>query len=139
MSASDDEKAPSLQGCSPIGHNRLPGHQAGGWPPRECPECRKLFEPDRANQLFCCSEHNTAWANRATVRGRVLTPFSMVARITRDGTRGTPEEREIGKRAARKARELIQKHRDEDKAAGRMPWARYMILRVELGLYEELR
>lgn len=117
-----------------MGHNRLPGQNVGGWKPRECPECRKVFEPKVVNQLFCCSAHNTAWNNRATARGRVLTPISMVAYITRNGTRGkTEEQREAGKKAARQHHYLIQRYRDEDRAAGRMEWADYMILRVKYG------
>ncbi|NLS25741.1 hypothetical protein S2M10_07110 [Sphingomonas sp. S2M10] len=112
----------------------MPGQQVGGWPPRECPECRKLFEPNRANQLFCTSQHNADWNNRATARGRVLTPFSIVARTTRNGTRGTPEARDIGKKATSRHNALIQQYRDEDRAAGRMEWAEYMIHRVRLGL-----
>lgn len=116
-----------------MGHNRIPGQNVGGWPPRDCPECRKAFEPKVANQLFCCSAHNTAWNNRATKRGRVLTPFAMVAYITRNGTRGSPERREAGARAAKQRHKLIQRYRDEDRVAGRMEWADYMILRVEYG------
>lgn len=127
-------KRPLLQGSPQPGHNRLPGQQAGGWPPRTCPECGRLFEPNRANQLFCTPQHNADWNNRATARGRVLTPWSMVARITRDGTRGSPEDRAVGKRAAAEARKLIQTYRDEDRAAGRMKWADYLILRLRFGL-----
>jgi len=130
-------KAPLLQGCPPKGHNRTPSQQAGGWLPRTCPECGKLFEPNRANQLFCTSAHNIAWNNRATARGRVLTAYSMVAGITRNGTRGTPEQREAGKAASRKHHKLIQRYRDEDRTAGRMEWADYMILRLALGLDPE--
>lgn len=97
----------------------------------------KLFEPNRRNQLFCTSEHNAAWSNRQTVRGRVLTSFSITAYVTRNGTRGTPEAREAGKRAARKKHQLIQQFRDEDRKAGRMEWPTYMELRVRLGLYDD--
>jgi hypothetical protein len=126
-----------LQGCPPPGHNRTPGQQAGGWPPRICPECTKLFEPNRANQLFCSAQHNTDWNNRATARGRVLTPYSMVARITRDGSRGTPEQRAVGKQAAQSHRKLIQRFRNEDRDAGRMAWPDYLILRIQLGFDPE--
>lgn len=130
-------KAPSLQGGSGKGHNRLPGQNEGGWPPRPCPECMKLFEPKVANQLFCQPDHNNAWTNRATKRGRVLTPLSIVARVTRDGTRGTPEEREAGRSAAKQQRALIQRYRDEDRAAndgrGRMKWPEFHARRLALG------
>jgi hypothetical protein len=111
----------------------MPGQQVGGWRPRTCPECGKLFEPKVAGQLFCTQAHTAAWNNRATVRGRVLTPLSMVARITRNGTRGTPEARETGKRASSQHNRLIQRYRDEDRAAGRMDWATFMALRYDLG------
>lgn len=115
----------------------MPGQQEAGWAPRTCPECGKLFEPRVVNQLFCTPQHNAAWNNRATMRGRTLTPVSMVARITRDGTRGTPEQREVGRRAASSHRRMIQRFRDEDRAAGRMEWADYMILRIRHGFDPE--
>lgn len=127
-------KPPVLHGCPQSGHNRLPGQQAGGWPPRPCPECMVPFEPKVANQLFCTPQHKADWNNRATARGRVLTPLSMTARITRDGTRGSVDDRAAGKRAAKRYRNLIQQHRDEDRAAGRMPWPEYSRRRTELGL-----
>jgi hypothetical protein len=126
-------KPPLLQGCSQIGHNRLPGQQAGGWPPRPCPECGAPFEPRVRNQLFCSTAHNTAWNNRATARGRVLTPLSIVARITRNGSRGSPEDREAGRQASNLHNTLIQRYRDEDRAAGRMPWPEYMRRRLSIG------
>jgi hypothetical protein len=120
-----------------MGHNRLPGHNAGGWPPRLCPECMKPFEPKVANQLFCTPQHNADWNNRATARGRVLTPLSMVARITRNGTRGSPEDREVGRKASSSHNALVQRYRDEDRAAndgrGRMEWPQFMRQRIRLG------
>lgn len=127
-------KPPLLQGGSQAGHNRAPGQNAGGWTPRPCPECMRLFEPKVANQLFCTPQHNVAWSNRTTARGRVLTASSMTARITRDGSRGTEEEREAGKRAAKQYRTLIQRYRDEDREVGRMAWPEYSRRRTELGL-----
>ena len=135
------KREPLLQGCSQKpgkGHNRLPGQQEGGWPPRPCPECMRLFEPKVRNQLFCSAAHNTAWNNRATARGRVLTPLGMVARITRNGTRGTPEAREAGREASNAHNALIQRYRDEDRDAGRMDWADYTIRRFKLG-FEPLK
>ncbi|MEG3177018.1 hypothetical protein U1872_12320 [Sphingomonas sp. RB3P16] len=122
-----------LQGCSQKGDNRMPGQQAGDWPPRHCPECMRLFEPKVSNQLFCKPEHNADWNNRATKRGRVLTPLSIVARVTRNGTRGTPEAREAGRVASSHHNALIQRYRDEDREAGRMEWPAFMILRVRQG------
>ncbi len=126
-------KAPLLQGCSQMGHNRLPGQQEGGWPVRHCPECMKPFEPKVVNQLFCKPAHNVDWNNRATKRGRVLTPLGMVARITRNGTRGTPTEREAGRVASSHHAALIQRYRNEDREEGRMEWPAFMILRILTG------
>lgn len=128
-------EAPVLHGGPQIGHNRLPGQNAGGWKPRPCPECMKLFERRVANQLFCTPQHKADWNNRATARGRVLTPLSMVARITRNGTRGTDEEKKAGREASNLHNALIQKYRDEDRAADppRMSWPQYMIRRFRLG------
>lgn len=126
-----------LQGCSEKGHNRMPGQQAGDWPPRQCPECMRLFEPKVSNQLFCTPAHTAEWNNRATKRGRVLTPLSMVARITRNGTRGTPEARDAGKQASSHYNRLVQRYRDEDRAAnegeGRMEWPAFHSLRIRHG------
>lgn len=127
-------KPPLLQGCPEEGHNRTPGQQAGGWPPRTCPECGRPFEPNRANQLFCCPRHNADWNNRATKRGRVLTPLSIIARVTRNGTQGREEAREAGRRASNRHNELIKEYRDEDRAAGRMEWIDYAIFRAKLGI-----
>lgn len=126
-------EAALLQGCSQKGDNRIPGQQTGEWPPRLCPECMRLFEAKVVNQLFCKPEHNTDWNNRATKRGRVLTPLAMVARITRNGSRGTPEAREAGKRASSQYNALVQRYRDEDRDAKRMEWAAYIILRYDQG------
>lgn len=104
---------------------------AYGW--AICPECMEEFERHYGGQLFCKTQHRRDWNNRATVRGAMLAPLSMVARITRNGTRGTPEEREVGKRASSNHNRLIQKWRDEDKVKKRMPWARYLILRYAAG------
>jgi hypothetical protein len=126
-----------LQGCSQKGHNRIPGQQAGDWSARLCPECMQLFEPKVVNQLFCKPSHTRAWNDRATKRGRVLTPLSIVARVTRNGTRGTPEAREAGRVASSQHNTLIQRYRDEDRAAnegkGRMEWPAFMILRIRQG------
>ena len=126
-------EAALLQGCSQKGHNRMPGQQAGDWTPRPCPECMRLFEPTVVNQLFCMPEHTTAWNNRATKRGRVLTPLSIVSRVTRNGTRGTVEAREAGRQASSQHNALIQRYRDEDREAGRMEWPAFMILRFKQG------
>lgn len=96
-----------------------------------CPECLQPFERHHPGQLFCTPAHRTAWNNRATVRGRVLTPLSMVARITRDGSRG---DQATGKRAARERNALIQRWMEEDRDAGRMTWPEYLRLRYAVGV-----
>ena len=62
----------------------------------------------------------------AQVRGRQLMAVQMVARITRDGSRGTPEERALGKEAASRARMLQRRWKDEDAKACRMKWTDYL-------------
>ncbi len=104
--------------------------QRVAYPPRHCPECMEAFKPQDQRQLFCTPAHRTAWNNRATVRGRVLTPYVLAARVTRDGTRGN---REAGKHAAQVRHRLIQGYVEEDRAAGRMDWASYVALRQKHG------
>ena len=99
---------------------------------RTCPECGARFALKRGQwrTLFCGPAHRTAWHNRATVRGRVLTPLVMAERETRGGTRG---DTETGKAARRMACALMQQWKEEDKAAGRMSQAQYVRLRLKLG------
>jgi len=96
----------------------------------DCPECRARFVPRHPGQLFCTAAHRDAWNNRQTVRGRVLTPLVMVARETRNGTRG---DRVTGARAASQAATLMQRHRDEDRAAGRLSHPEYLARRYRAG------
>lgn len=85
-----------------MGHNRLPGQQEGGWPVRHCPECMKPFEPKVVNQLFCQPAHNADWNNRATKRGRVLTPLGWS-----HGSRATaPEAQQRRERRAKPHRRI---------------------------------
>jgi hypothetical protein len=98
------------------GHNGAPG-------PHPCPECMQPFPPAHPHQLFCSLAHRSAWNERAKKRGRQVFPLMMVARITRDGSRG---DKELGKRAASEFRELLRRWKDEDVAAGRMTWPRYL-------------
>lgn len=104
--------------------------QRVAYPPRQCPECGATFKPQDQRQLFCTKEHRTAWNKRATVRGRVLTPYTMAARQTRDGTRG---DKGTGKRAAQISHELMQRYRDEDRANGRMDAVSFAALRLQHG------
>ena len=96
----------------------------------ECPECRCTFVRRHPGQLFCTPAHGAAWNNRATVRGRVLTPLAIVARLTRNGTR---LDRETGSRAASDQHSLITRWRDEDAAAGRMSHTEYLARRYRAG------
>lgn len=117
----------------------LPPREIGEPGSRRCPECLAAVAPSNAagnRNMFCCSAHRVAWHNRATVRGRVLVPLIMAARVTRDGTRGN--RRETGKRAASDARRLMQRYAEEDREAGRMPPDEYAALRNRLGHDETL-
>lgn len=77
-------------------------------------------------QLFCCPAHRNAFQDRQRVRGRQLAPYAMVDRMTRSGTAGTPEAREIGKKARAVTQRLIARWAAEDKAAGRMSMVEYL-------------
>lgn len=108
------------------GHNGAPG-------PHPCPECMQPFPPNHPHQLFCCDAHRQAWRARDTKRGRQAIALDMVCRITRDGTRGTHEERALGKIAGVERRRMLQEWRDEDRKAGRMPWPDYLKRRIAVG------
>jgi hypothetical protein len=95
-----------------------------------CPECLQSFVPAQTSQLFCTPAHRNAWNNRAAVRARVLLPFAITARITREGTRG---DRDTGREAANHRNTLIRRWVDEDKEAGRMPWPDYLRRRYAAG------
>jgi hypothetical protein len=98
-----------------------------------CPECQQRYSRSHPGQLFCTPRHRDRWNNRAAVRGRVLTPLQMVARITRNGTRGSPADRKAGRLASSQLAYLINRYRDEDAAAQRMPWPAYLTLRYASG------
>ena len=114
---------PVLDAADLRGHNGGPPDKPDNRPvyaERQCPECMGGFKPRQAGTLFCCPAHKRTWNNRWTVRGSQLAQYAAVARITRDGSRGSAEDRATGKRAAAIMRRLIQRFRDEDRAAGRM-------------------
>ncbi len=99
----------------------------------ECPECRpdvRGFIRRHPGQLFCTTAHRDAWNDRAAKRGRVLTPLAIVARLTRNGTRG---DSDTGARAASEQHALITRWRDEDAAAGRMSHPEYLARRYRAG------
>lgn len=100
---------------------------------RQCPECGAGYSRKHPMQLFCTTAHRDTWNNRAAKRGRVLLPFAQVARATRDGTRGSPRDRELGKRAAADMHRLLQRWRDEDAEAGRMPAPDFLVARYRAG------
>lgn len=95
-----------------------------------CPECMAAFDRKHPNQLFCTVAHRDAWNNRASVRGRVLTPLAMVSRVTRFGGRG---DAHTGKRASHEAHTLMQRWIEEDREAGRMPQPEYLRRRYSIG------
>jgi hypothetical protein len=95
---------------------------------------------DRLCQLADRPEASAAdrrnWENRATVRGKVLTPLAAVARMTRNGTRGADDLRDIGRRASNRQNQLIREWRDEDRAAGRMDAGEFLRVRLKFGLFD---
>lgn len=98
--------------------------------PSTCPECLCGFTRRHPGQLFCTPAHRDQWNNRATVRGRVLTPLAIVTRATRGGSRG---DTVTGRKARQHHDQLVQRWIAEDRAAGRMDWPAYMALRYALG------
>lgn len=95
-----------------------------------CPECMGRITAVQPRQLFCSAEHKAAFHNRATVRGRVLTPLVMAARITRGGSRG---DKVTGCRARHDADGLMQEWVLADREAGRMSMVDYVCLRLAKG------
>lgn len=98
--------------------------------PPTCPECLATFTRRHPGQLFCKPAHRDQWNNRATVRGRVLTPLAIVTRATRGGSRG---DTETGRKARQHHDQLVQRWIVEDRAAGRMDWPAYLRLRYRVG------
>lgn len=60
----------------------------------------------------------------------MLAPVAVAARITRDGSTG---DKEIGKKARRESRHLMDKWAREDREAGRMSQVDYMRERWRIG------
>lgn len=60
----------------------------------------------------------------------MLAPVAVAARITRDGCTG---DRELGKKARRESRYLMDKWAREDREAGRMSQVDYMRERWRIG------
>ena len=101
-----------------------------GYVGMKCPECGQPFAPVHPNQMFCSTPHRKDFLNRQTVRGAVLTPLVMAARITRGGSRN---DIGTGVRARQDAEHLINKWVDEDRKAGRMSMVDYVALRYRKG------
>ncbi len=93
---------------------------------RLCAECLAPVMGIQPGQLFCCSAHRKAFQQRQRIRGRQLTAFAMVDRMTRSGTAGSAEAREIGKKARAVTQRLIAAWAAEDKASGRMSMVDYL-------------
>lgn len=132
MADQGTEPAPD-QGTAPVLHGPAETATAASRarPVRQaCPECSHTFQPVHSRQLFCCADHKAAFHNRATVRGRTLTPMAMAARITRDGSRG---DLDMGRIARRESRRLIDAWAREDREAGRMDMVEYMRARTRIG------
>lgn len=99
----------------------------------QCPECLCRFSRKHPLQLFCTVAHRDAWNARANVRSRKTFPLEMVARLTRNGTRGREEDRDVGRDASSDLAYLVNRFRDEDVRHGRMPWPQYLRLRYAIG------
>lgn len=99
-----------------------------------CPECLGTFRLTQRHQLFCSRIHKRAYNNRLMKRGAVLAPLVILARVTRNGSEG--RHKEHGRRASRDSDQLIQRWRDDDKAAGRMDVLDYVAARYILGLVD---
>ncbi|UAK26778.1 hypothetical protein K8P63_19020 [Sphingomonas nostoxanthinifaciens] len=80
--------------------------------------------------MFCSDAHQKAWKARTRRRGYQLYPFAIVARATREGTRG---DRSTGSRASKDADQLRERWKDEDATKKRMTPAAYLALRYRLG------
>jgi len=100
---------------------------------RTCPECLGTYMATGPRQIFCSDEHKTDWEERARLRARQIFPFAAADRATRSGTRGTAEQRKAGKKAARIARTLYQRWKEEDAEKGRMSAIDYAALRIRMG------
>lgn len=90
------------------------------------------FVPKQHRQIFCSPAHKSDFHNRATVRGRQLTPLVMAEREGRGGDRRYPDA-DTAIYARQESRSLIARWASEDKAAGRMSMLRYAALRRRLG------
>ncbi|MFZ4687883.1 MAG: hypothetical protein ACOYLS_01465 [Polymorphobacter sp.] len=128
--------------CDPVETGPSAAARAAADPAaRHCAECGAVLARAYGKRnMFCGRPHQLAFANRMTVRGRVLTPLAIAAYKTRNGSRGTagrPADAErhkaAGKAAAHRMRQLIDRWDDEDRAAGRMLAIDYCALRDRLG------
>lgn len=99
---------------------------------RRCPECLAPVDTSKDwRKMFCSDAHRTAYHNRQTVRGRKLVPLVMAERITRSGY---CRDKDTGKLARQKSRQLMDLWAREDREAGRMAPDEYVAVRQRLGL-----
>lgn len=82
---------------------------------RTCAECGKQFKYSHHSQQFCCSQHQTAFHNLWSKRGRLMGPLAAVMRM---GKRGYNPER---KYALKEFCALMDQYHREDRKAGRLP------------------
>lgn len=95
-----------------------------------CPECGGPVVAFGPRAVFCGSRCKKAHHYREGLRGRQLLAFAMAARATRDGTRG---DKDTGRAASARARDLMQQWAEDDKAAGRMSAVQLVALRGRMG------
>lgn len=133
MSRKAKHNEPVLDGPPHNGDTPVPATRISNAPQHGfgvCPECQCEFEKHQADKLFCSQKHRRDWNNRAVVRGAVLAPLAIVARKTRNGTRG---DLTYGAKASKHADMLIRRWEAEDKEAGRMSQPAYLRLRYRNG------
>ena len=98
-----------------------------------CAECGATAPQRAANQLHCSAACRDRWNARIAARGKVAVPLLLVARLTRDGTRGDDADQRLGRTAASQLRHLLRRWKDEDAAAGRLDWRTFLRRRYAAG------
>lgn len=84
----------------------------------KCAECSATFKRTQHKQVFCGPKCKQAYHNRAAARGKTLVPLALAWR----GSRSTA----TGKRAFTELCAVVSRFNEEDKAAGRMPAAKFL-------------
>jgi ribosomal protein L37AE/L43A len=80
---------------------------------RQCEECRKVFSPRIATQVFCCRACLDAVKNRNAVRGKVIMPLAMAWRSGRGS-----KDKATTTRAFRELCAQLDRYAAEDAARG---------------------